>query len=60
MSECKICGYNSDEVLIVNNLCSVHTCEVCKSEGYADGTFDGRILCDDCHFDLSAEREATA
>ena len=45
MSECKICGYNSSEVLIINNLCSVHTCEICKGEGYATAP-NGAILCD--------------
>ena len=44
-------------VAIINNLCSVHTCEICKYEGYADGNFGGKILCDDCHFDLTIERE---
>ena len=44
MSECKICGYNSSEVLIINNLCSVHTCEICKREGYATAP-NGAILC---------------
>ena len=55
MSLCKICGYESSEVLIVNDLCSVHTCEICKGEGYADGDFDGKILCDICH-ELAKER----
>lgn len=40
---CKVCGYNSFEVLIVNDLCSVHTCETCGAEGYA--TSSGAILC---------------
>lgn len=60
MSECKICGYNSEEVLIVDGLCSVHTCKICKAEGYADGSFGGDILCDDCHLDLSIEREGAS
>ena len=50
MSECKICGYDDFEVLIVNELCSVHTCEICKNEGYATAP-KGRILCDDCNMD---------
>jgi hypothetical protein len=57
MSECLVCSYTDKEVTIINNLCSVHTCEVCKHEGYADGAFNGKILCDDCHLDLSIERE---
>ena len=42
---CQICGYTSQEVLIINELCSVHTCEVCGSEGFASPP-DGRILCE--------------
>ena len=57
MSECSVCGYTDKEVTIVNNLCSVHTCDICKYEGYADGAFNGKILCDDCHLGLSIERE---
>lgn len=45
VSECSICGYTSNECEIVNNLCSVHTCEVCASEGFACGD-DGKILCE--------------
>lgn len=45
MSECYICGYTSEEVIIVNSLCSVHTCEECGGEGFATGD-DGRIFCD--------------
>lgn len=57
MDKCEVCGYTSDEVLIINNLCSVHTCQVCAGQGFADGSFSGKILCDDCHLDLSMERE---
>ena len=46
MDECKVCGYNSNEVDIVNQLCSVHTCEICKNEGYATGP-NGTILCEE-------------
>ena len=49
MSECKVCGYTDKEVTIVNELCSVHTCEVCKGEGYATELGDGDILCDSCY-----------
>ena len=42
--ECRVCGYDSSLVDIVAGLCSVHTCEVCKREGYASGNH-GRILC---------------
>jgi hypothetical protein len=42
---CKICGYTSEEVTIINELCSVHTCEVCGAEAYASGD-KGRILCE--------------
>jgi hypothetical protein len=42
---CKICGYTSQEVTIINELCSVHTCEFCGDEGYASGD-EGRILCE--------------
>ena len=45
VTECYICGYNSKECDIVNNLCSVHTCEICGSEGFAYGD-EGKILCD--------------
>lgn len=58
MSECKVCGYTDKECDIINELCSVHTCEVCKHEGYANGGFNGRILCDDCDLDLRIKREA--
>lgn len=57
MKECVVCRYTDKEVTIINNLCSVHTCEICKYEGYADGNFGGKILCDDCYFDLTIERE---
>jgi hypothetical protein len=46
MDECKVCGYNSSEVDIINQLCSVHTCEICKHEGYATGP-NGTILCEE-------------
>ena len=42
---CKVCGYNSSEVLIVNDLCSVHTCQTCGAEGYAVSS--GAIVCAD-------------
>jgi len=42
---CQICGYTSAEVTIINELCSVHTCEVCGAEAYASGD-KGRILCE--------------
>ena len=58
MSKCKVCDYNEREVTIINELCSVHTCEVCKQEGYATA-LNGRIFCDDCHLD-EAIKEATA
>ena len=48
MSKCKVCDYSEREVTIINELCSVHTCEICKEEGYATA-LKGRILCDDCH-----------
>jgi hypothetical protein len=44
VTSCKVCGYDSSLVDIVNDLCSVHTCKVCKREGYASGN-NGRILC---------------
>ena len=46
MEECTVCGYNSNEVDIVNGLCSVHTCETCGQEGYATEFDDGTILCE--------------
>jgi hypothetical protein len=46
MSKCEVCDYTSDEVLIVNDLCSVHTCEVCGAQGFAT-QYEGRILCDE-------------
>ena len=48
MSKCKICDYSEREVTIINELCSVHTCEICKKEGYAT-ELEGKILCDECH-----------
>jgi predicted nucleic-acid-binding Zn-ribbon protein len=45
METCQVCGYTSQEVRIVNNLCSVHTCEKCGAEGYASGDV-GAILCE--------------
>ena len=50
LETCKICSYTSAEVTIVNELCSVHTCETCRAEGYATA-LNGRIFCDDCHLD---------
>jgi hypothetical protein len=50
MSTCKVCDYSSEEVLIVNDLCSVHTVRSLQDEGYATALV-GRILCDDCHLD---------
>ena len=46
MEECTVCGYNSNEVDIVNGLCSVHTCETCGQEGYATEFDNGTILCE--------------
>jgi hypothetical protein len=46
MEKCIICDYNSNEVDIVNGLCSVHTCEICGKEGYATEFDDGTILCE--------------
>ena len=46
MNECKICGYDETECDIVNNLCSVHTCEICGEEGYASPP-NGDILCEE-------------
>jgi hypothetical protein len=46
--ECDFCGWNEIEGLEIgsdNRLrCSVHTCEVCRAEGYARA--NGDILCD--------------
>lgn len=46
LDKCKICDYTSDEVDITNQLCSVHTCEICGNEGYATGP-NGDILCEE-------------
>ena len=40
LKTCKICSYTSAEVTIINELCSVHTCEVCGAEAYASGDKD--------------------
>jgi len=45
MSKCSVCDYTDKECDIINDLCSVHTCEKCGAEGYATGD-EGKILCE--------------
>ena len=45
INECQVCGYDETECNIVNNLCSVHTCEICGEEGFASPP-KGDILCE--------------
>jgi hypothetical protein len=58
--ECDFCGWDTPEELKIGTdgkyRCSVHTCEICKYEGYARGDDKGSILCD--HHALNIQERA--